>query len=74
MRSPSHSLKRLSDGAFRCDEKVVKEEIATKLGQPLDDIENNLFNDVMEFHKLASFEGYSNAKELLNRYSVAHTF
>jgi len=66
-----HPLKRLSVGMWGRDEKAVKEEIATKMGQPWPDIEENLFNDVTEFHKLASFDGYSGARELLNRYNVA---
>ena len=72
LAAPYHPLKRLSEGLIGRDEKAVKEEIAAKVGQPWSEIEENLFNDVMEFHKLASFQGYSDAKELLNRYNVAH--
>jgi predicted nuclease of restriction endonuclease-like RecB superfamily len=71
LAAPYHPLKRLSEGLIGRDEKAVKEEIAAKVGQPWPEIEDNLFNDVMEFHKLTSFEGYSSAKELLNRYNVA---
>ena len=36
-------------------------------------IERELFSDVMQFHRLKSFEGYESAQTLLARYNVAQT-
>ena len=66
-----HPLVRAADRLFEASEVQVKAKIAAELGRPWDEIERDLFADVMEFHRLARFEGYEDASQLLSRYNVA---
>jgi predicted nuclease of restriction endonuclease-like RecB superfamily len=69
MAAESHPLKRLGGGIWGKPEAEVKTAIAAKLGREWQDIETNLFADLIEYQRLLSFEGCS-AEELLNRYNV----
>jgi len=67
----SHPLVRSADRLFGREEARVKAEIAKRLGRSWAEIDRELFADVIEFHRLAEFEGYPDATALLARYNVA---
>jgi len=71
LAAPRHPLVRTADRLFGHEEGEVKAAIAKELGRPWEEIEGELFADVMEFHPLASFEGYPDGAALLARYNVA---
>ena len=71
MAAVKHPLVRKADRLFETEETRVKAEIATRLGRPWAEIDRELFADVMEFHRLARFEGYADGPALLARYNVA---
>ena len=66
-----HPLVRRADRLFEDEEARVKAEIAARLGRSWQEIDGELFADVIEFHRLAGFEGYPDAPALLARYNVA---
>lgn len=66
-----HPLVRQADRLFDHEEARVKAEIATRLGRCWNEIDGELFADVIEFHRLAEFAGYPDARALLARYNVA---
>lgn len=74
-----HPLVTQADGLFESDERRVKREIAAKLGKPWPAIEREIFADVIDFHRLRTFEGFpiagstveQEAEALLARYNVA---
>jgi predicted nuclease of restriction endonuclease-like RecB superfamily len=66
-----HPLVREADQLFEHEEAKAKSRIAVELGRPWDEIDRELFADVMDFHRLESFEGYPDAAALLARYNVA---
>lgn len=69
--APRHPLVRRVDRLFDNSEAEVKREIAAELGRSWEEIDRDLFADVMEFHRLKRFEGYEDAAALLARYNVA---
>lgn len=66
-----HPLVTQPDRLFEHDEKMIKAQLAEKLGTSWDEIEQSLYSDVMAFHRLQAFEGYPNGAALLSRYNVA---
>ncbi|MEY4179895.1 MAG: hypothetical protein RLY70_3469 [Planctomycetota bacterium] len=66
-----HPLVRQPDRLFEASESEVKAEIAAALGRSWEDIEQGLFADVIDFHRLLRFPGYSDGAALLARYNVA---
>ncbi|NLX99645.1 MAG: DUF790 family protein [Rhodopirellula sp.] len=66
-----HPLVRRADGLFENEEAKVKAEIAESLGRPWAEIDRDLFADVIDFHRLARFDGYADGAALLARYNVA---
>jgi hypothetical protein len=66
-----HPLVRTADRLFGQEEGRVKAAIAQELGRPWEEIEGELFADVMEFHRLVEFPGYADGAALLARYNVA---
>lgn len=70
MAAAKHPLVRNADRLFGHEELRVKTEIAAALERPWDQIEQDLFADVIEFHRLAEFSGYANGAALLARYNV----
>jgi predicted nuclease of restriction endonuclease-like RecB superfamily len=66
-----HPLVRSVDRLFDHQEMQVKQEIAARLGRSWNEIEEDLFSDVVAYHRLVSFEGYPDASSLLARYNVA---
>lgn len=71
LAAPSHPLVHDADRLFDHTEQETKQRIAAEQGSTWDEIEDNLFSDVMEFHRLADFSGYPDAAALLSRYNVA---
>ncbi len=67
----SHPLVENPDRLFEHDPKSVKQTIADTLHRTWDDIEDNLYADVLDQQKLESFEGYPSPAALLSRYNVA---
>ncbi len=66
-----HPLVRTADRLFGHEEGEVKAAIAQQLGRSWEDIDGELFADVIDFHRLVEFEGYPDAAALLARYNVA---
>ena len=66
-----HPLVRSPDRLFDHPEAEVKGQIASRLGRTWAEIDQDLFADVIEFHRLSRFEGYPSAAALLARYNVA---
>lgn len=66
-----HPLVRSADRLFEDEEGKVKGEIAAELGLPWEEIDRQLFADVMEFHRLKTFNGYPDGRALIDRYNVA---
>ena len=67
----SHPLVSQKDQLFEHVENDTKEQIAEELETPWDEIEQNLYADVMEYQRLKELEGYANASAFLSRYNVA---
>ena len=66
-----HPLVRDTDKLFGNQEAETKQRIAEQVGMPWEEIDRQLFADVMEFHRLEAFEGYQDAQALIDRYNVA---
>jgi hypothetical protein len=71
MAAPYHPLVRCADRLFEHTEAEVKAQVAGELKMPWAQIDRELFADVMEFHRLVTFQGYSDGTALLARYNVA---
>jgi len=66
-----HPLVRKVDRLFEHAEAEVKAQIASELGRPWQQINDELFADVFEFQRLEEFRGYPDGPALLARYNVA---
>jgi len=66
-----HPLVENPDQLFEYDEKKIKTNLSDKFGLPWNQIEQNLYSDVIGFQRLEQFDGYPNAQALLSRYNVA---
>ena len=64
-------LVKQADRLFEHDETKVKARLSEELGISWDQIEQNLYSDVIAFQRLKQFEGYASASALLSRYNVA---
>ncbi|MEZ6090353.1 MAG: DUF790 family protein [Pirellulaceae bacterium] len=73
MAARHHPLVQSPDRMFESGEEATKEEIASQLGIPWCEIEQKLFADVIQFHRLREFHGYDSPADLLARYNVAQT-
>ena len=71
LAAPYFPLVSSVDRLFDNSEKAIKEKIAQEIKKPWETIEQLLFADVPEYHKLREFNGYPGARELLSRYNVA---
>jgi len=60
-----------ADGLFETDVRKARARIADTLGRSWDQIEADLYADVMAFQRLEAFDGYADADALLARYNVA---
>ncbi len=68
-----HPLVENADSLFESSERETKAAIAAELGMSWPEIERSLFSDVIQFHRLASFEADESATSLLAKYNVAQT-
>ena len=66
-----HPLVEHADRLFETVESEVKRDIAKQLGQSWLEIEQQLFSDVIDFHRLRKFDRYDDGVSLLARYNVA---
>ena len=66
-----HPLVQRADRLFEHEAAQVRREIGEELGMAWDEIDRQLFADVIDFHRLVSFAGYTDAAALLARYNVA---
>lgn len=73
MSAKFHPLVTRAEGIFGNLEMEVKQRIASELKLSWEEIDAQLFADVIEFQRLRKFVGYSSAEELLARYNVAQT-
>ena len=71
--APFHPLVSRIEGLYCHSEAEVKQRIAAELKRPWEQIEAELFSDVIEFQRLKKFNGYESAAALLARYNVAQT-
>ena len=71
MAAERHPLVQKADGLFETEEREVKQQIAERLDRSWEEIERELFADVIEFHRLEKFAGFAEPKDLLARYNVA---
>ena len=71
LAASKHPLVRHADRLFEHEEADVKAQIAAQLGRPWDEIDGELYSDVIEFHRLRQFQGYPDGRALLSRYNVA---
>ncbi len=69
--APFHPLVLERDGLFDKSANDVQQLLAKQLGRDWHAIADELFADVVEFHRLEAFEGYPSPRELLSRYNVA---
>lgn len=68
-----HPLVAKADRLFEHEETRVKAEIAAELQTTWEELDRHLFADVIEFHRLNTFEGFADGAALLARYNVAQT-
>jgi len=66
-----HPLVTKADSLFEHCSEETQALIARTLGRDWFDIRDELFADVIDFHRLENFPGYPNARALLSRYNVA---
>lgn len=68
-----HPLRSVAEGLFDNAEQKVKAEIADTNQRPWREIEDQLFDDVLCFNRLKTFDdgAFSGARALLARYNVA---
>ena len=66
-----HPLVQTADRLFEHAEGQIKARIAAELGRSWEEIDRDLFADIIEFHRLGRFEGYERPADLLARYNVA---
>jgi predicted nuclease of restriction endonuclease-like RecB superfamily len=62
---------RSADRLFQHEEAQAKSAIALELGLSWEEVDQQLFADVAECHRLRTFEGYPGGEALLARYNVA---
>lgn len=73
MAAKQHPLVESADGLFGSERNSTREQIASELGKSWEEIEQKLFADVIENHRLKSFPADYEPNRLLARYNVAQT-
>lgn len=66
-----HPLVQNPDRLFEHGEEKAKNELAQELATPWEEIERNLYADVLAYQRLEHFTGYLDAAAFLSRYNVA---
>ncbi len=73
MSAQFHPLVSRVEGIYCNLEMQVKQRLAAELNCSWEEIDSQLFADVIEFQRLKKFEGYPTAEDFLARYNVAQT-
>lgn len=68
-----HPLVDVADRWFENQEQLAKSQIASELGESWASIEQRLFGDLIEFHRLEKFNDFASPAALISRYNVAQT-
>lgn len=68
-----HPLQSAPNGLFGTAREEACASIANELGRPWEEIEQELFADVIDYHRLESYHGPTEPEDLLARYNVAQT-
>ena len=71
MAAKYHPIVKTNESLFDNQEEKVKQIISKNLGIKWEMIQENLYSDVIDFHKLKSIDGYSSPTSLLSRYNIA---
>lgn len=71
MAAQHHPLVQQPHHLFESDEATTKQFIAGQLETDWDSIEQKLYSDIIDFHRLQSFQGPTEPTDLLARYNVA---
>lgn len=71
LSAPGYPLVTQPSGLFGSARSEATAAIAKEIGQPWDEIEESLFDDVKEFQRLIRFAGFEAPSDLLARYNVA---
>jgi uncharacterized protein len=66
-----HPLVQNPDRLFEHGEEKAKNELTQELATPWEEIERNLYADVLAYQRLEHFTGYLDAAAFLSRYNVA---
>jgi len=66
-----HPLVQEPDRLFEHQEAQAKAELARELGTPWDQIDADIYGDIIAFQQLEAFPGYPDAAAFLSRYNVA---
>jgi predicted nuclease of restriction endonuclease-like RecB superfamily len=69
--APLHPLVSSADRLCKHTEATAKALIAAELGRSWEEIDQQLYADVPECHRLEAFRGYASGAALLARYNVA---
>jgi len=69
--APFQPLVGSVDRLFEHGEMEIKNKIAAELGRSWEQLEQDLFADIMEYHRLEEFSGIDEAADLLAKYNVA---
>jgi predicted nuclease of restriction endonuclease-like RecB superfamily len=73
MAAQYHPLITNPESLLEHSEAEVKQRIASQLGMGWPELRQRLYEDLIENHRLRSFEGPKDPIELLSRYNVAQT-
>ncbi|WP_162006648.1 DUF790 family protein [Roseimaritima sediminicola] len=71
--APLHPIVSTREGIFEHELGAARQEISKQLGMPWEEIEAELFSDVIELQRLESFRETLGAGDVLARYNVAQT-
>ena len=67
----AHPLVQDADRLFETSEAKVKQDVAASLDRPWQQVEDELYADVLSCQRLEAFEGYQEPLDLLRAYNVA---
>ncbi len=73
LASPLHPVVQRREGIFENEQQAVRQHLATELKLTWEQIEDRLFDDVIELQKLKQFANALSPEALLARYNLAQT-
>src|SRR6185436_14459466 len=71
LAAPHHPLVQEPNRVFESGAREVRSKIARTLGRPWEQIEAELYSDVLACQRLKAFAGFPKPEDLLSRYNVA---